>query len=832
LTRLLNPLLPVDLQNPLNPNHPLADGLRGFWCVLPSLAGGKSLHDLSGKHHHATLNGVVRLNGGSLAFDGSTGYGRVSQNARINNLGKLSVAVLARVSADGDLLNKSDNNASNGDWWFSTVNGGDFGFTKEMSGANITRQTIYPGVGIYDGKVHLLAATWDGTTNGTGITLYLDGVATTMGGGTNGAGSIVDMQQDLYLGSNNGASAHFTNATIYSILLFNRVLSPTEIACIDDESRRQFPGLLNRVGTTSYFLLNQNLFPPSEEPLCLPLAKPWLPVDAARPLNMQSPLATGLKGFYPMVAASANGRFVHDIAQNNPFSLNDARWLSDGFGSGVSIDATGRFLTTGGVAGASNFTPYGFTSQDFTISLLVRVRDNSNSPVLFCQGAYTEFGYYSQVGTDGAFYLVTSQSGAVQATSSAAGCISGNRPQFLTYVRRGSSVRLYLNGVDVTATAGTHVDPAPSTMQFQLGRYYSQAFNIGQNYLNAMIYGFGVHQRALSPVEVATFFREVQANYPLLLNRVSDPFSLSGLIHENDDPLRLIGTINDGTVGTDAGDEVPATFVAGDVTRHLPVNVTRPLNTQATLASQAKGFWPMISPLDGGKFLYDLSGYRNHGTLNSGVTWGGGQYGRCLRFDGGSNGYLTTGTGTFATHQPDPWFCSFWYKSTSSSDVHFISCTNGSTIVFAARNWLGRAMDFVTDGFGNEYLNSGVNPNDGLWHHFVFAVGPGWPRTISVYQDGVPIVTSTGQFHDFGGTGITTGVLSIGSDAGQMAFQLADFLIAFADINPAGVQALGDESRRNFPFLLNRVSPAPNLAGVLQPGGTDNVFRSKILRAA
>jgi hypothetical protein len=103
------------------------------------------------------------------------------------------------------------------------------------------------------------------------------------------------------------------------------------------------------------------------------------------------------------------------------------------------------------------------TSEDFTIVRKIKARSISNSPVIFCKGAYTADGIYLQVFPAGYLRLHTNQAGAIQYTQSSTGAITLNEDRVVHVTRSGASVRIYVDGVDKTSIAGTHVDPATNT---------------------------------------------------------------------------------------------------------------------------------------------------------------------------------------------------------------------------------------------------------------------------------------------------------------------------------------------------------------------------------
>jgi hypothetical protein len=115
-------------------------------------------------------------------------------------------------------------------------------------------------------------------------------------------------------------------------------------------------------------------------------------------------------------------------------------------------------------------TNFNYTSQSFTISMWVNPTDFSNSPVLFSNGAWEGSGYYGEFGPSGYIVFITNQAGVYQQTVSTASFTTGSW-QHLAITRSGSSVKIYRNGVDITSSAGTHINPTSTALPFILGTY-------------------------------------------------------------------------------------------------------------------------------------------------------------------------------------------------------------------------------------------------------------------------------------------------------------------------------------------------------------------------
>ncbi|MBA7690906.1 hypothetical protein ES703_99442 [subsurface metagenome] len=75
------------------------------------------------------------------------------------------------------------------------------------------------------------------------------------------------------------------------------------------------------------------------------------------------------------------------------------------------------------------------------------------------RGTYQTSGYVFAVKANGYLFLYTYQAGQMQSTLCAYQGIDAGIYQTLGVSRDGEVVNVYRNGVDITATHGTHIDP-------------------------------------------------------------------------------------------------------------------------------------------------------------------------------------------------------------------------------------------------------------------------------------------------------------------------------------------------------------------------------------
>lgn len=161
-------------------------------------------------------------------------------------------------------------------------------------------------------------------------------------------------------------------------------------------------------------------------------------------------------------------------------------------------------------------TNLNFTTGDFSICMWVRLNSLSTNqsgqgPCLFYKGYYRASGYYLSVNTAGGLSFVTNQAGANQVSASNTGVIGINNWYFIAVTRQGNSVRLYVNGTDVTSTAGSHVNPALATADPKIGLYdQSSSYKI---YARIKLGYFIAYSKKLSAIEVNQNFNATKGLY-------------------------------------------------------------------------------------------------------------------------------------------------------------------------------------------------------------------------------------------------------------------------------------------------------------------------------
>jgi hypothetical protein len=165
-------------------------------------------------------------------------------------------------------------------------------------------------------------------------------------------------------------------------------------------------------------------------------------------------------------------------------------WYLDEKSGSVAHDAS-RYLTHGTIVGASptvgliagayDFTPASyieitcpqldFTSEDFSLLLRFKVDDLTTERQPFGRGKAEVDGWYIVIQPDGSIYFVTNQVAVRQFSISSVGSILVGNWYTVGFSRTGASIRIYVNGVDVTHSVGFHIDPLTCARSAKIGIY-------------------------------------------------------------------------------------------------------------------------------------------------------------------------------------------------------------------------------------------------------------------------------------------------------------------------------------------------------------------------
>lgn len=239
----------------INRGHSLAIGLVGAW--LFNEGGGAVVRNLAGE---TVSNGAATAPswvqgpwGSSLLFNGSTAFITMGAEPKINNLGPVTIVFWALYDS-GSLhyfVDKSDGNVANGDWWIDLITGPLIQFKKELGTTNLDMRCTAPAAGVW----FQCAVTWDGTLSSGSTKMYVNGRSQAVTETNPGSGTRADNTTSLQV-MKSKVDSTFQAGQMDHLLLYNRVLNPTEIAHLYTEpfammvSGSRFPrfaGLANLV---------------------------------------------------------------------------------------------------------------------------------------------------------------------------------------------------------------------------------------------------------------------------------------------------------------------------------------------------------------------------------------------------------------------------------------------------------------------------------------------------------------------------------------------------------------------------------------------------------
>jgi hypothetical protein len=194
---------------------------------------------------------------------------------------------------------------------------------------------------------------------------------------------------------------------------------------------------------------------------------------------------------------SGTGTSWDDLSgnENNGTLTNGPSFLPSVNGGIFDFDGVDDWVDCGNILN--------YTSEPFSFGYWVNfdsftTNASGQGPIVFYKGAFNNRGYYVQHGST-TFSFVTSQLGAVQ-TTSGTGVNTVGVWYYVVITRNGASVRTYVNGVDTTSSAGSHVDPASSSENFRLAVYSNSIW------MNGKISNFTNYNRTLTATEVLQNF--------------------------------------------------------------------------------------------------------------------------------------------------------------------------------------------------------------------------------------------------------------------------------------------------------------------------------------
>jgi len=178
-------------------------------------------------------------------------------------------------------------------------------------------------------------------------------------------------------------------------------------------------------------------------------------------------------------------------------------------GNGNAGTVTGASLV-GNVASFDGVDDYVDVGSDsnldvtdaITIGAWVKFDTVSVAQTIFIRGDWTSDGYYFDFDA-GRLNIRTNQSGEVQLSRSSTAPFVINQWYYIVGTVNGSVGKIYINGVEDTNIAGTHINPTTSTNSAYIGRY-----GVGAQPFNGQIADVRIYDRALSLKEIQMLYEQ------------------------------------------------------------------------------------------------------------------------------------------------------------------------------------------------------------------------------------------------------------------------------------------------------------------------------------
>jgi hypothetical protein len=212
-----------------------SSNLRGAWAF--DEGAGTSTADGSGNGSTGNIIGSVAWttgkSGAALAFNGTDGVVNAGARPALANMPAMTVSAWIKPTGTGEtgygrIVQKGNGTMTSVGFWMNMSNTGGLQFSVYMTPASVQRYTAGSIINMTGIWQHVVA-TWDGTTNGSGIHIYRNGAEVAYGTTINGSGSRVDdSASTLWIGNNDSGARTFAGA-MDDVRIYNRALTAQEI---------------------------------------------------------------------------------------------------------------------------------------------------------------------------------------------------------------------------------------------------------------------------------------------------------------------------------------------------------------------------------------------------------------------------------------------------------------------------------------------------------------------------------------------------------------------------------------------------------------------------
>ena len=175
---------------------------------------------------------------------------------------------------------------------------------------------------------------------------------------------------------------------------------------------------------------------------------------------------------------------------------------------GLSLTPTGAFWTPDGwyfdgvddeITGLEAVTSHlDFTTEDYSVVARIRYNDNSATQHIVSRFQWNQSGWALWLGASQQVQVYTFQAGVNQQSLTPAGTLAHGGVYTIGFSRQGASIRVYVDGVDVTVTAASHVDNVTANRKLGIGHNgYAASVHLG------LMKAVAIWQRWLSPAQHA-----------------------------------------------------------------------------------------------------------------------------------------------------------------------------------------------------------------------------------------------------------------------------------------------------------------------------------------
>ena len=200
------------------------------------------------------------------------------------------------------------------------------------------------------------------------------------------------------------------------------------------------------------------------------------------------------------------GGFAHDMARGNAYNhrmtlTGPPTWTQIGLSNTTVLSfnpATPCFLE----ATDLNTDDLDFVVSAFSMAAWIYEDDQTVDRYILERGLANTDGWVFHVDSNGALRLATFQAGANQFSASINGAIPVSTWKFVGCTRLAGSVRIFINGVDVTTTVGAHNNPTTSPRKFHVGIDDTEATMPWDGYIYRPI----IWNRQISAFEMLSLF--------------------------------------------------------------------------------------------------------------------------------------------------------------------------------------------------------------------------------------------------------------------------------------------------------------------------------------